>query len=390
MKILYDYQAFTMQYWGGISNCFCKLISNSTCDFNYEIGIEQSNNFHIKESDICPNIVPAKFDTKNFLPYINFRGKGRIYSYINKLVPFLPTAENINKRKSIELLKKGDFDIFHPTFFDDYFLPYLNNKPFVLTIHDMIPELFPQYYYQKNDLQIINKRKLANKAAAIIAVSNKTKEDIIDILKIPEKKITVIYHGGPKVDIKINEEHSLIISPYFLYVGARERYKNFKQTIWDFKKFNELHKNVKLICTGNPFTQQEWQLISSLKLEDSIKNITANEQELKKLYSNAIAFIFPSLYEGFGIPILEAFAYGCPILLNEKSCFPEIADNAAIYFNSDELGSNLFEKMCYIYNLSQEKRDNLINLGYNRLSFFSWEKSSDQLYSLYKKILEQE
>ena len=95
---------------------------------------------------------------------------------------------------TIEELQKGEYDIFHPTFFDDYFLPYLKGKPFVLTIHDMIPELYP-LFFRPDDIHIILKRKLAPLAKAIIAVSENTKQDIVRILGIPEEKIHVVYHG---------------------------------------------------------------------------------------------------------------------------------------------------------------------------------------------------
>ena len=97
-----------------------------------------------------------------------------------------------NLTYSINRIEKGDYDVFHPTFFDDYFVKHLNGKPFVLTIHDMIPELFST----SDKLQIENKKRLAQSASHIIAVSEKTKEDIVELLKIPEDKISVIYHGA--------------------------------------------------------------------------------------------------------------------------------------------------------------------------------------------------
>lgn len=382
MKVLFDYQAFQMQKFGGVSNCFCKLLSNFNNDITFNIGIVQSDNIHLWQSNLCPNLEKINIDIHKFIAKYKFKGKGLFYIWRNKLLP-INTAENLNRRRSIELLKKGDFDIFHPTFFDDYFLKYLNGRPFVLTIHDMMPELFPEYY-SKNDFQILAKRKLSKQAAAIIAVSENTKNDIVKILGISPEKIHVIYHGGPKIESLKGD--SIYEFPYFLYVGQRNTYKNFSQLLIDFSKFISFHKEIKLVCTGPQFNAKEKGLISTYKLKNNVIHTEASDEQLKKLYANAIAFIYPSLYEGFGMPILEAFAYGCPVLLNNKSCFPEIAGDAAIYFDSDSNNSNIYETLETFYHLSDSEIEELRNKGYKQLSLYSWEKSALKLQELYESI----
>lgn len=384
MKVLYDYQAFTMQYFGGVSKSFCELISHLPKDVSVEIGVTQSNNVHLMQSGFCPVLEAVGFDFKTFLPYFNFKGKGYLYSCFNRLFPFFPSVEHVNKRKSIELLQAGDFDIFHPTFFDDYFLPYLNGKPFVLTVHDMMPELFPQYF-SRNDWQIIGKRKLVEKADAIIVVSEQTKQDLMEILKVPEDKINVVYHGGPIYERIV--ENALISEPYFLYMGTRDKYKNFHQLIVDFGKFSEKCKKALLVCTGDEFTLQEREVFREYDVTDRVVHFSATDEDVKNLYSHAIAFVYPSLYEGFGMPILEAFAYGCPVLLNNKSCFPEIAGDAGVYFLSDDKGSDLVEKLEMAFSWSDDERESIIQLGYKKLNFYSWQKSAEQLKYLYESII---
>ena len=216
MRVLYDHQAFTYQYFGGVSKCFCELISHLPADILPIIAIKESNNIHLKESGLVPILKPVSMDRKTFIEKYRFKGKGFLYKHINTLFPYIHTTENFNKKNSIINLKENKYDIFHPTFFDDYYLPYINNRPFVLTIHDMMPELFPEYF-KRNDIQILNKKKLVNKAAAIVAVSKKTKDDIIDILNVSPQKIHVIYHGGPQIEfLKDNKQPTF---PYFLYVG---------------------------------------------------------------------------------------------------------------------------------------------------------------------------
>ena len=384
MKVLYDHQAFTMQYFGGVSKCFCELISHLPSEINAQISIIESNNIHLQDANLCPNIKPVSYDIQTFISKYKFKGKGFLYSLVNNNLAFLPTTENLNRKRSIELIKNNNFDIFHPTFFDDYFLKYLKGKPFVLTIHDMMPEIFPEYF-KKNDSQIILKKKLIKEASAIIAVSEKTKSDIVEILNVPQNKIEVIYHGGPQIEII--KEKSLYNFPYFLYVGQRWGYKNFTQLLKDFSILVKKQKSIKLVCTGPLFTQEEQLLINKYNLKENIVHHKASNHQLKILYANAIAFIYPSLYEGFGMPILEAFAYGCPVLLNNKSCFPEIASNSAIYFDSDNTYSNITDVMIDAINWSKDKRQNIINLGYERLKYFSWEKSARKLANLYKSII---
>lgn len=384
MKVLYDYQAFTMQYFGGVSKSFCELISHFPEDVSVEIGVVQSNNIHLVQSGLCPMLKAVRFDYKTFLPHFHFKGKGRLYLWFNRLFPSFPSVEHLNKRKSIELLQSGSFDVFHPTFFDDYFLPYLNGKPFVLTIHDMMPELFPQYFSRK-DLQIVGKRKLVERADAIITVSEHTKQDLVEILRVPENKINVVYHGSPVYETYT--QNALIDKPYFLYMGTRDKYKNFYQLIVDFGEFSKKYEKALLVCTGSEFTLQEKEMFRKYNIVDKVIHYPATDENVKNLYANAIAFVYPSLYEGFGMPILEAFAYGCPVLLNNKSCFPEIAGNAGIFFLSDNGGSDLVEKLEIAFSWSDEERKSIIQLGYEKLKFYSWQKSAKQLKDLYESII---
>lgn len=383
MKVLYDYQAFTMQYFGGVSKCFCELISHFPKDVSAEIGVMQSNNVHLVQSGLCPMLETVKLDYKTFLSHFHFKGKGRLYSWFNRLFPFFPSVEHINKRRTVELLQAGDFDVFHPTFFDDYFLPYLNGKPFVLTVHDMMPELFPQYF-DRNDFQIVKKRKLTELASAIVAVSEQTKIDLMNILEVPEEKIAVIYHGGP-LQVSIQED-PLIKVPYFLYIGTRTVYKNFHQLVVDFAKLYKKCKNILLVCTGEYFSQKELALFRKYGVIDGIVHIYANDDEVKNLYAYAIAFVYPSLYEGFGMPILEAFACGCPVLLNNKSCFPEVAGDAGIFFCSDVNGSDLFEKLECAIRWTDKERHFIIEKGYKRLKNFTWKDAATKLTAVYQSL----
>lgn len=384
MNILYDYQAFIMQTHGGVSKCFTELIKHLPNNISYQLGIKESDNIYLKAENLIDHLSPCRHTQKNFLVPFQFKGKGRLFNFTNHIFPRYPSAVNINKNYCIELIKSKRFDIFHPTFFDLYFLKFLEKKPFVLTIHDMTPELFPEYY-SSNYYQIINKKILAHKARHIIAVSESTKKDIINILRIPDNKISVIYHGAPT--IKEKQDKAIVNGDYILYVGGREAYKNFNRFIYSFAKIKEKHPRIKLVCTGNPFTKMELRHIHKLKITDNIIHLFTDDYQLNNLYQHALAFIYPSLYEGFGIPILEAYANECPVLLNKKSCFPEIAQDAALYFQLDEQHDTLLETLEKLLKKDTTLRKEIIQREKMQLKKFSWENSAKQLAHIYENII---
>lgn len=385
MKILYDHQAFTIQRFGGVSKCFCELITNMPAEVEARVAVMESDNVHLREAHLCPMQGRPLLNMRKWKEWLPFRGSGVIYRSLQEL-GLLPTAEKRNERYAIQMLKEGHYDVFHPTFFDPYFLKYIGKRPWVMTVHDMMPELFPEYFGLRNE-QIVFKRKYLGQAAAIIAVSEQTKSDIVRLLRIPSDRITVVYHGGP--DRMVVQSASLINAPYFLYVGTREAYKNFPQTLSDFSDFHKRHPEVKLVCTGDMFTKVELAMIERLGISGAVEHIYANGEDMKSLYAHSVAFVYPSLYEGFGMPILEAFAYGCPTLLNYRSCFPEIAADAAIYFDSEPGRSTLGEAMERIYAASTDERQNIVQRGYQRLEgTFSWRKSAEKLAMVYEQVAE--
>lgn len=385
MKVLYDFQTFFYQKFGGISKCFAELISHLPSDVDAVLGVKESDNVYLKELNLVPNLKPLHWNSEHFILPFYFKGQGKLLSICDKF-EFLNTPYVVNKKYVIELLKKGDFDVFHPTYFDDYYLPYLGNKPFILTIHDMIPELF----LDANHYQCRQKRLLAYKAAHIVAVSEHTKKDIMNILGIPAEKISVVYHAVNLSQIQKNASICNIDVPlpdkYFLYVGLRYDLKCFKQYLIHVASFFQKNKDVSLICTGKPFTSQELQLIMDLHLENQVFAFFLSTEQLMYAYSKAIAFIYPSRYEGFGIPILEAFAMQCPVLLNNASCFPEIAQDAACYFDIDDERSCL-QAIEYIYDQTNEERNILIGKANERLKDFSWELSAKKLVDIYKNVV---
>ncbi|GAB6283712.1 MAG: glycosyltransferase family 1 protein [Ignavibacterium sp.] len=370
IKVLYDHQCFANQQYGGISRYFTELINcfKTYQNISTNISINYSNNQYLDKINYEK--------IKPFFKEINFKGKVPILNFINKF-------------NSIKNIKKNDFNIFHPTYYDPYFLKYLSSKPFVLTVHDMIHELYPDAV-SKWDKSANYKKILVARAKKIICISNNTKNDLMKLLNVNEDKISVIYHSNSlqyKKDRNVEEQLSLP-TKYLLYVGKRNyNYKNFTFMLNALLKLLKDDDELNLICAGGgKFSKKEIELFVQFGVANKLKSYNVNDEQLGALYSNALGFIYPSLYEGFGIPILEAFSCGCPVICSNRSSFPEIAENAAEYFEPiDELSiENAVKNVIYNF----KRREELINIGYERLKNFSWVKSAEKTLSVYKECLE--
>lgn len=381
MNILFDYQSFEMQPFGGVSKSYAEIISHlKYLGVDARLAIKESDNEHLLQTGIAPFIKPLGTTNKRWFGGKKlFRGQRKLLRMGMSLAGYHDDFLSINQDHCIKLLKRQQFDIFEPTFFDSYFLPYLKGKPFVLTVHDMIPELLGVDEPQANQ-----KKLLCPMAAHIHVPSQNTKKDLVNILNIDQNKVTVTPHGSPS--LPTTQHPSPYPFPYLLYVGARWSYKNFAPFVEEcaiiINKCPDLH----VVCTGSPFTQEEEQLIADRGLTQNFMQTYADKEVLHALYQNAVAFVYPSAYEGFGLPILEAFVCGCPVFLNNASCFPEVGGDAAIYFDINCRG-DLAEHIESFLQVSRQDRVDLIARGRERAKLFSWEGSAKILSYVYNSIL---
>lgn len=365
IKVFFDHQKFTTQRYGGISRYFASVIQEikKQPDFDYQLGVLYSDNHYIKdEHQICNNAIGRKL-SKTIL------GR-KIY--------------NLNEAYCKHLLHKNNFDIFHPTYYDPYFINRLK-KPMVTTIHDMTYERLPEYFWA-NDPLTYQKRINIKKADKIIAISETTKKDLLALSDVAEDKIHVIYHG---IDIHTPLESESIASlpdQYILFVGDRSGYKNFYLFIEAFKVINLKFPEFRLILSGGgPLGIADQELLIRNKLTDKVLHLQVNDEQLNFLYQNALFFVYPSLYEGFGLPILEAFKARCPILLSDIDCFKEIAGNASAFF-SKHSKEDLIQQMETLI-LNPDLRNTLIESGLQRLKKFPIEQCVEDTLNLYKTLV---
>jgi glycosyltransferase involved in cell wall biosynthesis len=224
--------------------------------------------------------------------------------------------------------------------------------------------------------------KVIKNANRIISISQNTKKDLVDILQINPDKVDVIHHGFNKA---ISANKNNLFGKFILFVGSRERYKNFKPFVRAISKLLIKENGLKLVCVGLPFNKEELAELRKLNILEYMDVLTVNEKKLNNLYSNAEVFVYPSLYEGFGMPILEAFANNCPVCLSNTSCFPEIAGDAGAYFDPYNIESILETVTKVLY--SNDLKKQLIKAGNERLDNFSWKKTAQETTISYKKTL---
>jgi len=389
MNVLYDHQIFTLQRYGGISRYFCELMDrfSQNPDIKFSIGLRASYN-----ENLC---------NRHLLnPYWSNRSKllsgTQIIPYAQNTlhINFMKRLNYFNKPESVRLIKRQDFDIFHPTYYHHYFLEHLQGKPYVLTVHDMIHELYPDYF-SSNDPAVQWKKELIDHASAIIAVSEKTKSDILKITNVDPDRITVIYHGNPFESANhLRETQKLSSLPpvseksYLLFVGPRILYKNFIFFIESISGLLLQENDLHLCCAGGgAFTSEEKEMLRKLGICSKVHYIEPSEQILLQLYENALAFVFPSRYEGFGLPILEAFSCGCPVISSNTGSLPEIGGNSVAYFNPDDMQSITKAVENVLSDPGIQKY--LIMKGYERLKDFSWRKTAAKTKRVYENVLNQ-
>ena len=369
MKIAYDSQIFSGQIYGGVSRYICELATRI------------SKNPELDVKVVAPMFVNA---------YLENLPKSILQGFHS---PFPYEFMRLYQRAASMLL--GDImlqaikpDIVHETY---YFKYPLGPKRAVriLTIHDMIHEKF-ESQFQYGDKTSRHKALAAARADHVICVSESTKHDVIEILGISPEKISVIHLGFDLMAANNNAHDQmppLMDKPYLLYVGNRGGYKNFQQMLEAYASSKLLKSEFKVICFGGgDFNTEELAIMHKLNISgDQVRQISGDDQLLAKLYQGARSFVFPSLYEGFGLPPLEAMSYGCPVVCSNKSSIPEVVGDAGQYFDPYDVNSiqTAIEEVVE----SNELSESLAKLGRNRLNTYSWDKCARDTLHIYKNII---
>ncbi|MFO7917885.1 MAG: glycosyltransferase family 1 protein [Anaerolineae bacterium] len=287
-----------------------------------------------------------------------------------------------------------DASLFHAT---EHLLPPLGRIPTVLTVHDLIFERYPKYHKMMNYLYLRTAMPLyCRRATAIIAVSQSTRGDIVDLYNIPPKKITVIpeaadpnFRPQPAERIKAVRRRYGLPSRYLLAVGTIEPRKNLSRLADACSPLfaQDLVDALVLVGSKGWLYKDFFRHLESLPWRDRIlRTGFVQEQDLPAVYAGALLTVQPSLYEGFGLPVLEAMACGCPVCASDTSSLPEVGGQAARYFDpqdTEEMTHCIGHVLRHPHLRQEMAKKSLV-----RARTFSWKSTARQTLNLYRRVMD--
>ena len=302
-------------------------------------------------------------------------------------------------RLPLELyLSKNKPDVF---FTPGHYAPRFSPIPTVISIMDLAFLRYPDQFKKRDLYQLINWTKYSVKNAShIFTISEFSKKEIIHFYNYPKEKITVTYPGVSKPK-PISHEPRAKYNNYFLYIGTLQPRKNLIRLIEAFKKVasppageagsqQPEASNLKLIIAGKKGWMYEdiFNKVKQLGLEDKvIFTGYVSEEEKQALLKNALALVLPSLYEGFGIPVIEAMQAGCPVIISRNSSLPEVGTDAVIYIKNPEKTDSIQKSMQKMVKLAPGEKNKLIEKGYKQTEKFSWENCAEKTLEILENLL---
>jgi glycosyltransferase involved in cell wall biosynthesis len=363
MKITFDHNIFSTQKYGGISRYIIRLAENlSLLENTIEIVAPINVNAYLTESNVSKK---RRFNLSTIPPKST-----RLIYYLN---------DKISKLNA----EPAKHHLVHETYYS--IKPCITGASgYVLTVHDMVHEMFPELFVNVNKI-LAKKRSSIYRADQIICISETTKNDLQKYYDVDPSKISVVHHGFDHLSNLTTTKTDTLPRNYILHVGQRWGYKNF-QTLADAYRSNEfLKKNYSLVAFGGPpFSEFEKKRYNQQISDGTLIRITGDDNRLAQAYANASLFVFPSLYEGFGIPILEAMACRTPLLLADTPAFREVAGTAAEFFPPKNIGDLSYRMEAMLSDLPFCAE--LVRLGVSRSDHFSWLKCAKETKFVYEKV----
>lgn len=341
---------------------------------------------------VALDISPLKNENKN-------RGIGKYTFFVKK------ELEKINELELLPFSKNENIplsDLVHYPYFDPFYLtlPLVKKYPTVITIHDMIPFVFSKQFPKgiKGEIKWQIQKISLSSVKAIITDSYSSKKDIMKYTKVEENKIHVVYLGPTLNPInpdlrKWNEikiKHHLP-DKFFLYVGDINYNKNLENL---YKAIKYVKEKINLVLVGHSFLNSN--LKEKKELDDLSHKLIIDEQlikvgfledeKLSLLYSKACAYIHPSLYEGFGLPVLDALNLGCPVITSNRGSLKEVVGDATILINPESVES-ITEGIEKILNLNVSEYNNMVEKGKTQAAKFSWQSTAQKTIRVYKNVI---
>lgn len=395
MRVLYDGVIYRIQRYGGVVRYFNGLIHHLPPSIHPIL--------------LAPNRPAVAPQHPNLATHIE--------TCESLLWPIKPLRKKIIAHRSYNRVALEQPDVIHPTYYYSS-LRHLNERidiPTVLTVYDLIHEKFPRQMdpYGK---QIRLKQNALQRADAIVCISESTRRDLLNHYAVPEDRVEVIYPGCEFTPVTVTTGEAATFrggdlgtvacdthqgsrngttelacelpgsQRYLLYVGERSFYKNFDRTLQAFSRIAPRFPELELKCVGGkPFSHAEKQRMVELKIERRVTRLPhVPDQQIQSIYSAATALIYPSLYEGFGIPILEGMSCGTPVLTSNRASMPEVAGDGAILFDPYSV-DEIAETMRQIGE-DESLRQTMIRKGLARAARFSLSHSAQRMAEIYRAV----
>lgn len=367
LKVFYDGYIFALQRHGGINVIYREILKRIGAMDGFDCGCTFPAYNICEDMDSIKKFIIPKVRPGRFFP--------RVWQVLNEFH-----------------LSRYTPDIFQSTYFSEPLLYKKCRK--VLTVYDMIPEIFPGEFSGKYYRFLIAlKRKLARNADAVVCISDSTKRDLLRFYPdIKETKVSVVHPACDEIfsaPVSGDEKREFrsrnsLSRPYLLYVGmTAAKYKNFDALLDAYCSAPELHNGFDLVVvTPDSFTESQMRKITPFR--NSVKRFSGLAAlQLKLLYNCAAVFVYPSKYEGFGIPILEAMACGAPVAAAHSGSLPEAGGNASVYFDPlsrSDLAAAIFS--------ARDSAADAANAGARaeNLKRFSWQETSRKISDVYRKV----
>jgi glycosyltransferase involved in cell wall biosynthesis len=365
MRIAYDYQIFGRQQYGGISRYFYELAKGISLKRQHQVAVIAA--LHVNR------YLEHRPDT--------LRVTGVSMPSIRKVRAVYRAIDSLCMK---HLLARFDPAIVHETYYSTRRFAPMTSRV-VLTIFDMIHEKFGQSF-SRFDRTRQAKAAAAARADHIICISRSTQQDVIDILGVPQERTSVVYLGS-SLEAPADEARFRLEKPFLLYVGDRGGYKNFAALLRTYSRSQLLSREFQLLCFGGgEFTRAELRLMTEHNVpRQSVRYMSGSDACLAVLYASAAALVYPSLYEGFGMPLLEAMSVGCPVVCSNTSSLPEVAGEAAELFDpleEDDMAAAIERVVT-----SGDRRQTLVASGRDRSAMFSWRRCVEETMSIYEDRL---
>jgi len=356
VRVAMDEQIFAIQSYGGISRLFAELARQ------FALGVAP-------EIELLP--IHAPIINRYVLDDPRLAHALDVSQARNEWTALVHYLSRISTKRSS--------DVVHNTFYLPHGLAAVRGAKRIVTIHDMIPELRPDTRRRLDFVTL--KRRYVDKADHIICVSEATRSDLLKVYGPVRAPITVVHHGVDSRFAPGAPRLSALPERYLLFVGNRSQYKDAGVLFRALAALKEAD-DVRLVCIGGgSFNRAEMAMLQQLGIAHRVMQKQLTDDEIVSAYANAEIFIFPSHFEGFGLPALEAMACGVPVVLARATSLPEVGADAAVYFEPGDhvrLAGIISELLA-----DSSARQDLTKRGLSRAAYFTWQRTANLTAEVY-------